>query len=149
MSPVQLTPEEIKALREGMEFPLDVDGSLRLELHCVTHAPVVTFRGQILGPQARAALERIEELLGRIPGPLIADLGAAEYLPSETLGFLSRFAFSRQESGQRVFLCGIPKGVRLSVSYLGLDEIFHERASVEEAISEGMIDSTGLLDASA
>ncbi len=138
-----LTAAEEQELRAGLIWDLAGQGEIQLGLHPVTSVPVVGFRGRILGEAAGRAIEAAADLLDRVPGYVILDMAACEYMSSSTLGFVARLALERHEGGQDIFVAGVNPKVRWLLSIMDLNDFFHQRATVEEAASDILIRMSG------
>lgn len=138
-----LSREEAQQLRAGVTHDVPPRGTIRVQLDPVSHVPIIALIGQVTGPEARQIMDGVHEKMSRIRGSLIIDLAACEYLPSEMIGFLTKFAFERHEAGQRLFLCAVPRRIEVTLALLNMDDFFHRRDSVEDAVAAAVISSAG------
>lgn len=133
-----MTEEEINSLVAGVTYSLEETGAICLSLHPVTRIPIIQYQGYCAGIEARHALEDIQKKLADIKGNLIIDLEECEYLPSEMIGFITKFAFERHEARQKLFLCAVPRKVAVTLALLDMDDFFHMRQKVEDAVAESI-----------
>lgn len=139
MSVGSLSPEEEAILRQGKTYAESEQGRVCIHLDCVTSVPVITLEGRLYGSDAEIATKGAREDLAKIPGYVILDMPNLEYMSSTMLGFIAQLALERHEGNHDIFLCSMGPRVRSMLRVLDMEDFFHIRSSLEEAVSDALI----------
>lgn len=131
--------DERTRLRKGIVHEVGEGGRIVFLLHPVAELPVLKFEGEIGGGAARDVLDALRARLNSFSGVVIFDLEACSYMSSEVIGFVTSVAFERHESGGALYLSAVSPKILGLLALMDMDDFFHVRESVDEAVSHIMM----------